>query len=86
MVRILAEGVVLFAVPFVLYAGVLLLQQRYLFTSESWSKHSLLWLALAGTVLCLIAIAGTALFRTEETGVYVPAVVRDGKLVPGQFK
>lgn len=85
MWRAIVEPLLLFATPFVVYALFHLLQRRWPFVAELWSRGVVSTLAIAGLV---VAIAGMVLLGLTglHQGAYVPAHVEDGKLKPGRFQ
>ncbi|MCC3244049.1 DUF6111 family protein [Methylocystis sp. WRRC1] len=85
MWRAVVETALLFLTPFVAYALFHLLQRRWPFVRELWHGRIVSLLTIAGLV---VAIGGMlALGLTERNqGVYVPAHVENGKLVPGRFQ
>jgi len=85
MWRAFVETALLFLTPFVAYALFHLLQMRWPFVRELWHGRIVSLLTIAGLV---IAIAGmvTLAITGRHQGVYVPAHVQDGQLVPGRFQ
>ena len=86
MARGLLDALGLFAAPFVIYALILMVRQRYPFLAESWSRGSLAWLTIAGLGLVVLGIALLGLFADRHQGAWVPAHLEHGRLVPGQFQ
>jgi multisubunit Na+/H+ antiporter MnhB subunit len=85
MIRAILEEVLLFLVPFVVFGAILVAMRRNPFRLESWSKRGLA-LTIAGL---LFAIAGLILFgftAERSTGVYEPAHMENGRLVPGRVR
>lgn len=84
MVRILLEVVLPFLTPFVLLFGYRLLvtRGRGLLDSTPWYG-----LVVAGLVLACVSLVILA-FRSgdEPGGRYVPAEIRDGRIVPGRVE
>ena len=84
MIRPVATALVLFCVPFALYAGYLWATRNSVLDMSSWRLQVVAWLTIGA--LCLV-IAG--LFLTVEFSgapphsAYVPAHVENGRLVPG---
>lgn len=86
MARNLLDALGLFAAPFVVYALVLVLRQRYPFVAASWSRGSLALLTVAGLVLVVLSLLLLAAFAERHRGAYVPAHIENGRLVPGQMQ
>ncbi len=86
MLRAVYEGFLLFLAPFGLYALWLLLLRRYVLALEHWPRHVITWLMVAGLACCVLGVFALGLLDDRERGTYVPAEVRDGKLVPGHFE
>lgn len=85
MWRAIVETALLFLTPFAAYALFHALQRRWPFVAELWHGRVVSLLTIAGL---LVAIAGMVAIGLTgvETGVYVPAHVENGRLVPGAFK
>lgn len=86
MLRVVLEVLLFFVVPFALYAGWLVVQQRYPLVAEHWSRGVLYWLALAGLVCAVVGVLTLGVTQDGERGSYQPAVIKDGQLVPGHFE
>jgi hypothetical protein len=86
MGRAVVETLSLFLAPFALFAIYLALRARFPLALEHWTRGRVSWLTLAGVaaaVLGLVFLAGTS---PRGQGVYVPAHVEKGVLVPGRFE
>lgn len=86
MIRVIAESVALFLVPFVLFALYLLLRRRNPASIDAWTGGAGAALALIGLALAALAIFVFGLFEHRPLGAYVPAHIENGKLVPGRFE
>jgi hypothetical protein len=86
MLRAVLETLLLFLVPFAVYAGWLTLQRRYPLVAEHWSRTVLYWLVLAGLAFAVVGVLAFGSMRDHQRGDYQPAVMKDGQLVPGHFK
>ena len=86
MIRVVAESLGVFLLPFAFFAVWVLIQDYFPFTVAAWSRHSVTWLSAIGLALCFILLVATGLERNERTGVYVPAQVVNGQLRPGRFE
>jgi hypothetical protein len=84
MIRPVATALVLFFIPFALYAAYLWATRNGILDVSSWRPQVVAWLTIGA--LCLV-IAG--LFLTAEFSgapphsAYVPAHMENGRLVPG---
>ena len=85
MVRVVAESVLLFLVPFAAFAVMLVLMRRKVLDPDHWSRAGL-WLAGAGMLLVAATFVGTALLGERHTGAFVPAHIENGRVVPGGFR
>lgn len=85
MIRILLGEMVFFLLPFLTYAGYLILRQRNPARWDSWSKH-ISWLTLVGLACVGIALIFTGITAPRTTGAWVPAHMENGQLIPGRFK
>ncbi len=86
MARSFLDALGLFSVPFIAYALLLALRQRYPFVAESWSRGSLAVLTVLGLSLVVIGILLLGTFADRHQGAWIPAHLDHGRLVPGQFQ
>ena len=87
MIRPVLTEIVLFLVPFVLYAVFLLAMRRALFDPEHWPWSRIAWLVIAALLLMLGSFVYFANYSGAPVGrEYVPAHVEDGKFVPGAIR
>ena len=87
MIRPLLTETALFLVPFLAYAIFLWATRAKVFDPASWSLPALAWLTIAALGLLLGSFVVIAHFSGSPPGsTYVPAHVKDGKLVPGETK
>lgn len=85
MTRAVVQGLVLFLLPFVLFAVYLLIRRRNPLIWSHWNDQSL-WLAIAGLSFVIISLVATGLLAERQTGTYVPTHVENGRVVPGHFE
>lgn len=81
MIRILLTYIVPLLLPAVLYFLWLRFSGNAQPRQVPWS-----WLAIAGVVLVAIVLAGLALLGGTPDGVYEPAHMENGVLVPGRIR
>lgn len=87
MVRFVAFDLILFALPFAIYALYLFITRRHVGTAADWEVRTLAWLSLAGAVLLIATIVVFIHFDTEPPGgTYVPAHMENGRIVPGHIE
>ena len=86
MARGLLDAVLLFFVPFLVYAGVLVVRRRYPFVLKAWTDGPLAQLVVAGLALAIVGVLAAGLLSGRSTGGYVPAHVEHGTLVPGRMQ
>nr|WP_205789701.1 DUF6111 family protein [Microvirga makkahensis] len=79
------QGLVLFLLPFVLFAAYLVIRRRNALAWSSWSDQSL-WLAIAGLIMVIVSIVVTGMTMDGQTGAFVPTHIENGRVVPGQFQ
>lgn len=85
MIRIILENVILFLLPTIIYVAYRLLTRKENASSARVLDDApLLWLFFAGAALALM----TLVFFSKTDGgkpgqVYVPPVLKDGKIIPG---
>jgi uncharacterized membrane protein YczE len=87
MIRVGFTEILLFIVPFVLYAVFLWATKAGVMDPDSWPVSRLVWLSIAA----LLLVVGSFLYFANYTGappgsVYVPAHIENGKFVPGQTR
>jgi hypothetical protein len=85
MTRAVVQGLVLFLLPFVLFAAYLVIRRRNLLLWSHWSSQSL-WLAIAGLSFVVLSLIVTGLVDERRTGAYVPTRVENGRVIPGHFE
>jgi len=87
VIRIAFFEFLLFLAPFAIYAGYLYLVKQKRQADGFWQDAPIFRLFLAGMGLIAIGMVGFATFSgNDKDSVYVPAVIRDGKIVPGYFE
>ncbi len=85
MLRSVIEEVLLFVLPFCLFAGYLIVNRRNPLDVEHWSPH-LFWLSSAGLALAVVFFAFAAWNAPRSQGAYEPPHMENGVLVPGRFR
>lgn len=85
MIRILITQIILFLLPFILYAGYLFLTQKL--HRQAWIDAPRYWLIIAGLV-CTVGgfLVMSQIDNNPVGGTYVPAHIENGVVVPGEFK
>jgi hypothetical protein len=87
MARTILTELLLFLVPFAVYAIVLAASRRDARDREHWPGRTLAGLAIVGCVLVLGGLFWFAHFRgAPPGGTYEPAHYEDGKLIPGRIR
>jgi hypothetical protein len=86
MWRAILEPALLFSSPFIAYAAYLALQRNYPFALEHWSRNAVSTLTLAGLALAVAGMLAFGIFAPRHEGVYIPAHVEKGRLVPGRIE
>jgi hypothetical protein len=86
MWRAVAESVSLFLAPFLLFVVYLVLRARYPLAVEHWTRGRVAALILAGLAAAVAGLIGLTLTAPRGQGVYVPAHMENGALVPGHFE
>jgi hypothetical protein len=85
MLRVIALGLALFALPFALYAAYALLwregRPRDVFAAAPLAYLLACGLALVAAGFVVVGVLGGA----GPEGTYEPAVLRDGEIVPGRI-
>jgi Family of unknown function (DUF6111) len=86
MLRAILEPLALFLSPFVAFAIYLLLRARYPLAIEHWTRGRVSTLTLVGLAVAVIGMFAFGLFAPRGHGVYVPAHIEKGVLVPGRIE
>jgi hypothetical protein len=87
MIRPFLTELLLFLLPFALYAAFLMGKRAGVLKTASWPPRVLIPLTICALLLMFISFFVLAHFYGEPAGSnYVPPHMEDGKLVPGQFK
>jgi hypothetical protein len=87
MARVFLTIVLPLVLPTVIYFAWAVIAQRRPVAAISKRGLPWLWLAGAGLVLAASVLALVAVrFSGETGGVYIPAHLKDGKVVPGHFE
>lgn len=85
MLRVVALVLVLFVLPFAVFGIYAYLRRDAGETRPLFDDAPTFWLTATGLAAAIVGIFGFAtLERTERDGVYVPAHVENGEIVPGR--
>jgi hypothetical protein len=85
MIRALSEELILFLIPFALFAAYLLARRRKVLAWASWSDQSL-WLVISGLALVIVVLLMTGLTADRQKGGFRPSHMENGRIVPGEFR
>ena len=87
MIRPVLTELILFLVPFALYAVFLWATKSKILDPESWPVSRLVSLTIVAFLLMIGSFIYFAQFRGAAPGsTYVPAHIENGKFVPGRAK
>ena len=86
MLRAAFESIGLFLLPFLIFAGYLALRLRYPLEIEHWTRGRVATLALIGLIAVLAGLIALGFTARRGNGVYIPAHVENGKLIPGHIE
>jgi hypothetical protein len=87
MARYIAIDIVFFLLPFAAYAAWLFVTRGSMGNVDDWQVRTIAYLSIAGAGLLLGAIlAFTSFNQAPPDGVYVPAHVENGRIVPGHIE
>lgn len=88
MTRVIFINILLLFTPIMIYGLYV-----YLFVDRSdgrtvWKDAPVLWLIGAGVIMAIAMLVTVTSFNTASNkgGVYVPPVMRDGKIIPGHIE
>jgi hypothetical protein len=87
MIRVGFTEIILFAMPFVLYAAFLWATRAGVLHPDSWPLSRLIILG----IISFLLVIGSFIYFANYTGAppgstYVPAHIEDGKFVPGRVR
>ncbi|ACL60021.1 DUF6111 family protein [Methylobacterium nodulans] len=85
MIRAVIDDLILFFLPFALFALYLVLRQRSPFRWIHWSDQALR-LAIAGGLLVVASLMAAGLLAERHGQGFVPTHIENGRVVPGQFR
>ena len=87
MLRFVAFDAIFFLLPFGAYALWLIMTRRAVPTIADWEVRTIGYLALAGAALVVLVLVAFVHFDADPPGgVYVPAHIENGKVVPGHIQ
>jgi hypothetical protein len=86
MIRAILEPTALFLSPFLAFAIYLALKARYPLAVEHWSRGRVSTLTLIGLAVAVAGMFAFGLSAPRGHGVYVPAHVQNGRLIPGHIE
>jgi Family of unknown function (DUF6111) len=86
MVRSVLDPLALFFSPFAIYAVYLVLRARYPLEVEHWTRGRVSIMTLMGLAAAVLGLVALNAFAPRGRGVYVPAHVENGVLVPGRIE
>ena len=86
MLRAVLEPVALFLSPFIVFAVYLILRARYPLAIEHWTRGRVSTLTLLGLAIAVLGMLVLGLTAPRGRGVYVPAHIDHGRLVPGHIE
>jgi hypothetical protein len=88
MIRIVAENILLFLLPTIVYiAYVYLTREDGPGAARVLDDAPLIWLFIAGAVLVVVTLAsfGSVTSGGKPGGVYTPPSIKDGRIQPGHI-
>lgn len=83
MARVVAINILLILAPFILYAAYVLIEKKPDTREDFWKLIPAKKLFAVGLLLMSIFYITQINFNAGKDGVYHPAEVRDGKIIPG---
>jgi Family of unknown function (DUF6111) len=86
MAREVLEPLALFLSPFAVYALYLLLRARYPLEVQHWTRGRVSIMTLVGLAAAVLGLIAINAFAPRGRGVYIPAHVENGVLVPGRIE
>ncbi len=86
MGRSILESGALFLSPFAAYGIYLVLRSRYPLEVEHWTRGRVSVMTLLGLTAAVLWLVALNAFAPRGQGVYIPAHIEHGALVPGRFE
>jgi len=87
MTRIILINLLLILAPFLFYAAYILIEKKPETRQEFWQFIPLKKLLIIGLVLMgVFYITQITFFTSVKDGIYHPATVKDGKVIPGYIE
>lgn len=86
MLRSALDPLALFLSPFVAFAVYLVLRARYPLAVEHWTRGRVSLLTLIGLFIAAAGMFVFGVYAPRSKGVYIPAHVENGALVPGRIE
>jgi Family of unknown function (DUF6111) len=86
MGREVLEPLALFLSPFAAYALYLALRARYPLEVQHWTRGRVSIMTLAGLAAAVLGLVAINAFAPRGRGVYIPAHIENGVLVPGRIE
>lgn len=86
MTRVILINLLAIIAPFLFYALYILIEKKPETKDEFWRLIPLRKLLVAGFCLMVIFYITQIRFTGQKDGIYHPATVRDGKVIPGYIE
>lgn len=86
MGRTVLEPLALFLSPFAVYAIYLALRARYPLEVEHWTRGRMSVMTLVGLAVAVLGLVAINALAPRGRGLYIPAHVENGVLLPGRFE
>jgi hypothetical membrane protein len=86
MWRVVWRPALLFLLPFIGYAVLLVLRRTTPFASRHWTQGTVSTLTLSGLFIAVVGVFLFGVFAERHHGAYVPAHMENGTLVPGHME
>lgn len=86
MGRAVLEPLALFLSPFAVYVLYLAMRARYPLEIEYWARRRVSLMTLIGLAVAVLGLVALNALAPRGQGVYVPAHIENGALVPGRFE
>ena len=87
MIRPLLTEIVIFLIPFAIYALFILMSRANVMHASSWPLHIVARLVFGSLLLVIVSLVLLAHFSGAPPGsTYTPAHIENGRLIPGSEK
>ena len=86
MMRMVIDGLLIFLIPFAAWWAIQSWRLKDPKAAMQMERGPVAWLSIIGLILCIGVIVVAEMAEPAHTGGYQRAVLKDGRLIPGEAK